>query len=449
MRNQICRARPGVPSAATPLIRVHGMVRPSKPQRRHHETFEPPLVPCRFCRLGGGAGIWRAAPSAPAPAPDARAASGSRGRRRGRRRRRALRPRGGSPPARQALRPVRGGGASRRTLHHRYQHLRRALRSRRPLDLCRRHQSAGAARDPDRARYLSGAARPAHAHRPALRARRRDGGFSRHPGARQYRHRDAAARKGDVACAQALPKDLRRMAPDGRVRAGTLRLRQGSSRRSPPPTSPARASATTTHSAAQGFGTLLAKLCGRTAVSARDAGDGDRCWSRTRLEVQTTKGDFQARAAIVTASTNRSAAGKIKFAARSAQAPSRRRRQAQARQLRSRGAGTDGQSARAEADELAVREEPRASRPLRSSPTFRRSTLCMIDVAGTFGRDLSAKGEAAMIDFAITWLSGLYGTRYEERWPSAATPTRWNERAVGARRGFGRPRPAPSPRARS
>ena len=34
----------------------------------------------------------------------------------------------------------------------------------------------------------------------------------------------------------------------------------------------------------------------------------------------------------------------------------------------------------------------------------------MVDVGGSFGRELSAKGEAAMIDFAITWLSGLYGT---------------------------------------
>jgi hypothetical protein len=33
----------------------------------------------------------------------------------------------------------------------------------------------------------------------------------------------------------------------------------------------------------------------------------------------------------------------------------------------------------------------------------------VIDVAGGFGCDLAAKGDAAMIDFALSWLSGLYG----------------------------------------
>jgi monoamine oxidase len=52
------------------------------------------------------------------------------------------------------------------------------------------------------------------------------------------------------------------------------------------------------------------------------------------------------------------------------------------------------------------------------------STLCMVDVAGTFGRDLSAKGEADMVAFALDWLSGLYGNdlkkvvkrRHVSRW---------------------------------
>jgi monoamine oxidase len=36
--------------------------------------------------------------------------------------------------------------------------------------------------------------------------------------------------------------------------------------------------------------------------------------------------------------------------------------------------------------------------------------LCIVDVAGGFGRDLAAKGDAAMFDFALSWLTGLYGT---------------------------------------
>ena len=38
------------------------------------------------------------------------------------------------------------------------------------------------------------------------------------------------------------------------------------------------------------------------------------------------------------------------------------------------------------------------------------SSLCMLDVAGSFGRDLSAQGEAAMAAFAVEWLTKLYGS---------------------------------------
>ena len=53
------------------------------------------------------------------------------------------------------------------------------------------------------------------------------------------------------------------------------------------------------------------------------------------------------------------------------------------------------------------------------------STICVIDVGGNFGRDLSAKGEAAMIDFAITWLGGLYGTDIKSA-VKRRHATRWN-----------------------
>ena len=38
------------------------------------------------------------------------------------------------------------------------------------------------------------------------------------------------------------------------------------------------------------------------------------------------------------------------------------------------------------------------------------SSLCLVDVGGSFGRDLSAKGEAAMVAFATEWLTKLYGS---------------------------------------
>jgi monoamine oxidase len=36
--------------------------------------------------------------------------------------------------------------------------------------------------------------------------------------------------------------------------------------------------------------------------------------------------------------------------------------------------------------------------------------LCSIDVGGSFGRDLAAQGEPAMIAFAVEWLTKLFGS---------------------------------------
>jgi hypothetical protein len=49
----------------------------------------------------------------------------------------------------------------------------------------------------------------------------------------------------------------------------------------------------------------------------------------------------------------------------------------------------------------------------------------VVDVGGTFGRDLSAKGEAAMVDFAATWLAGLYGADIKNS-VKRRHATRWN-----------------------
>ena len=59
--------------------------------------------------------------------------------------------------------------------------------------------------------------------------------------------------------------------------------------------------------------------------------------------------------------------------------------------------------------------------------------LCMIEVAGSFGRDLVAHGEAAMVDFAADWLAGLYGADVKKA-DQAFTATRWNNEllALGA-----------------
>ena len=48
-------------------------------------------------------------------------------------------------------------------------------------------------------------------------------------------------------------------------------------------------------------------------------------------------------------------------------------------------------------------------------------TLHVLTVAGSFGRELAAQGEPAMVDFAGEWLASLFGENVKAR-SSAATP---------------------------
>jgi monoamine oxidase len=53
------------------------------------------------------------------------------------------------------------------------------------------------------------------------------------------------------------------------------------------------------------------------------------------------------------------------------------------------------------------------------------SSLCSIDVGGSFGRDLSAQGEAAMVAFAKEWLTKLFGSEIAAGIKKSSA-TRWN-----------------------
>jgi monoamine oxidase len=53
------------------------------------------------------------------------------------------------------------------------------------------------------------------------------------------------------------------------------------------------------------------------------------------------------------------------------------------------------------------------------------SSLCSVDLAGNFGRALSAQGADAMVDFAVQWLTRLYGSDIKAGLKKSAV-TRWN-----------------------
>ena len=232
-----------------------------------------------------------------------------------------------------------------------------------------------------------------------------------------------SARKGDVACAQALPKDLGEWRPAIDFVLGPYGCGKDLTEVSTADLSRA-VERDNNAFCRQGLGTLIAKLAPASAVQVATPVTRIDWWSRTSVMVETSKGQLQARAAIVTVSTNILAAGKIRF---NPDLPKRHIEAATRLKLGSYdhiALELTGNPLGLRADEL-VFEKSESKETAAIFANVSGSTLCMIGVAGTFGRDLSAKGEAAMHDFAITWLSGLYGTEMKNA-VKRRHATRWN-----------------------
>src|SRR6202044_3369265 len=126
------------------------------------------------------------------------------------------------------------------------------------------------------------------------------------------------------------------------------------------------------------------------------------------VAVETPSGRITARAVILTVSTNVLAAGNIKFT------PELPKRQLDAVSKLSLGSydrialELPGNPLGLGRDE-AVIEQSNSTRTALLSANIAGSSLCVIDVAGSFGRDLSSQGDKAMVAFAQEWLKKLFG----------------------------------------
>ena len=234
----------------------------------------------------------------------------------------------------------------------------------------------------------------------------------------------AAARKSDVACAQVLPKDLGDWRSTIEFVLGPYTCGKELSEVSTVDLS--RAGGRDNNAVClQGFGTVLTKLATGLPLLPATPVRTIEWWSRQRLEVDTPKGVFKTAAAIVTVSTNVLAAGKLKFA------PNLPKRQLDAVANLKLGSHDhvalelQGNPLGLRADEI-VFEKSESAQTAMVLGNVSGSTLCILDVGGNFGRDLSAKGEAAMIDFALTWLGGLYGTDMKNL-VKRSRATRWDK----------------------
>jgi monoamine oxidase len=232
-----------------------------------------------------------------------------------------------------------------------------------------------------------------------------------------------AARKSDIACAQVLPKDLGDWRSTIEFVLGPYTCGKDLAEVS---TVDLARAADRDNSAfcRQGFGAVLTKLSAGLPLLLGSPVKTIEWWSRQRLEVNSAKGEFKTGAAIVTVSTNALAAGKIKFAP---DLPKRHLDAISKLKLGSRdhiALELAGNPFGLRADEL-VFEKSDGRQTGAILGNMAGSTICVVDVAGNFGRELSAKGEAAMIDFALGWLGGLYGADMKNL-VKRRHATRWN-----------------------
>jgi len=233
---------------------------------------------------------------------------------------------------------------------------------------------------------------------------------------------DATRGKADVSCAAVLPKDLGDWAATAEFILGASAtgkdLREISAMD--------RGRAQDRNSAIgcrQGLGALIAKL-GEQIPLALSTPASQIIWGGRDVAVDTPAGKIAARAAIVTVSSNVLAAGIIKFK------PEIPRRQLDAAAKLSLGSydrialqlpGNPFGLARDDA----VIEQSNSTRTALLSANIGGSSLCAIDVGGSFGRDLSSQGERAMVAFAVEWLTKLFGSDTAAAIKKSSV-TRWN-----------------------
>lgn len=238
-----------------------------------------------------------------------------------------------------------------------------------------------------------------------------------------------AARRADIACEQAMPTDLGDWRSTVEFVLGPFNYAQDLSRLS----SVDAARAVERSASAfckQGFGSILATRADGVAVQLSTPAISID--TRRGVAVETPKGAIAARTAIVTVPTNIITSGGIKFV------PELGHRQLDAFDQLPLGSYDHivlelvGNPLGLESDDL-VFEKSADAHTAAILANVSGTPLCMIDVGGAFGRDLSAHGEATMIDFAAEWLSRLYGADVKKA-VGRTHATRWNAEpwALGA-----------------
>jgi len=240
---------------------------------------------------------------------------------------------------------------------------------------------------------------------------------------RANRALDEASRgRADVACASVLPKDLGDWAGTAEFVLGASAT--GKDLKDISVFDKARAGDRNAAIACrQGLGTLIAKLADQIPVSLSTPASR-ASWSGRDVMVETQAGKITARAAVITVSSNVLTSGDIKFT------PDIPKRQLDAAAKLSLGSydhivlQLPGNPLGLGRDDIMI-EQSSSTRTALLVANIGGSSLCSIDVAGSFGRDLSGQGEKAMVAFAMEWLTKLFGSETAAA-VKKTSATRWN-----------------------
>jgi monoamine oxidase len=241
---------------------------------------------------------------------------------------------------------------------------------------------------------------------------------------------EASRGKADVACASVLPKDLGDWSGTAEFVLGASFA--GKDLKDISAIDKARAlERNTVIACRQGLGTLVARLGEQVPLSLSTPASRIS-WSNRDVAVETPAGKIVARAAILTVSSNVLTAGTIKFS------PDIPKRHLDAAAKLSLGSydhialQMPGNPLGLGRDDIII-EQSNSTRTALLLANIGGSSLCSIDVAGSFGRDLSAQGEPAMVAFAVEWLSKLFGSEIASA-VKKSSATRWNSSpfALGA-----------------
>jgi monoamine oxidase len=235
---------------------------------------------------------------------------------------------------------------------------------------------------------------------------------------------DASRAKLDVPCAAAVPKDLGDWAGTTEFALGANATGKDLKDVSTMDKARGLDRSAAIIACRQGLGTLVAKL-GEQLPLSLSMPASRIAWSNRDVTVETPSGRIAARAAIITVSSNVLAAGNIKFA------PDMPKRYLDAAAKLSLGSydhialQLPGNPLGLSRDDVMI-EQSNSMRTALLLANIGGSSLCSIDVAGSFGRDLAAQGEAAMVAFAVEWITKLFGSD-AARAVKKSSATRWND----------------------